>query len=128
MADFDPLDVSVLQTARQRRRQIQIAEELKALGTLVDDFQLMILVQLVLVGFDCARALVRVLQRGRVVGVQGQVVALDQLRRDLANLEAFKQRDEPEVDAHRGAENDGLAGRADRVFDLVRPNVLDGLV
>jgi hypothetical protein len=54
-------------------------------------------------------------------------VALDQLRRDLADLQALEQGDQTKVDSHRGAEDDGLAGGTDGVFDFVGPDVLDGL-
>lgn len=54
-------------------------------------------------------------------------MALDKLRRDLADLQAFEQRDQAKVDSHRGAKDDGLAGGADGVFDFVGPDILDGL-
>lgn len=71
VADLNPLDIGILQTARQRLRQIQVAEELKPLGTFVDNFELMVFVQLVLVRLDRPCRFVCVLHRDRVVRVQG---------------------------------------------------------
>lgn len=54
-------------------------------------------------------------------------MTLHELRDDLANAETFEKGNQFEIDLDIGTENDGFRRGANRVFDLVRPNVLHGL-
>ena len=125
--DLDPLGLDVLQTARQGLGEVQHAGELVPFGRVVDQLQIAVRVHFVFVGQHHSRVLVGVAFGIRILRVEDEIVTLDELGGDQPDAEALEQRDQLEVDGHHRAENDGFARRADRVFDLVRPDVLHGL-
>lgn len=121
--DFDAFSVRVLQATGQCVRHIQVSRELVSLGCLVDDLHA-VLIQLVVVGQDRSRDLICAAGGLRVFRVEGQIMALDQLRRDQPNTQTLEQRDQPEVDSHVGSKDDGFCWSADGVFDFIRPNIV----
>lgn len=127
VTDFDAPGVSVLQAPSQSLGQIQMTRKLISLCHFIDDFQTAVLIQLMLIVQDGSRTLVCVADGIRVFGVQGKVVAFDELRNDLSNSKSLKERDQLEVHTDASSEDHGLRWCADRVFNLVWPDIFHGL-
>lgn len=89
--DLNASSVRVLQTLRKSLGQNEIARELIAFGRLVDDFQVVVRIKLMLIADNCPCVLVRIAEGFGVVGVEGEIVSLDKLRDDLSNAETFKE-------------------------------------
>lgn len=62
-----------------------------------------------------------------IFGIEGEVMGFDKLRGDLPNSESLEQRDQSEIDTNGGAKNNSLSGGADRILNLVGPDVFHRL-
>lgn len=125
--DLNAASVRILQTLGQGLGQREIARKLISLGRFINDFQIVLLIQLMLISSNRPRVLVGIAERLGIIGIQGQIMALDELRNDLPNSETFEERDQSKVDLDVGAEDDGFGGCIDRVFNLVRPYIFHRL-
>lgn len=90
MSDLDTLRIRILQTPCQSFREVQITRELIALCRFINNFQGIIMIQFKLVVQDSSRVLVRVADTVRIFRIEGEIMALDELRDNLSDCEAFK--------------------------------------
>lgn len=123
MSDLDSLRVSVLETPGQSLGKLEVTMELVALGRFVNDLQLAFFIQLIIIRYNDPGRLVRVVGRLGLAWVQREVVTLNELRSDQPDLQSLQKRNETKIDSHRSPENNGLCRGADRILDLVGPDI-----
>lgn len=127
MTDFDSLGVCILQTACQRLRHVKNTLAMVAFRRFVDNFKA-VFVHLMFIGQDCPCDLICIANGVRFFGIQGKIMAFDQLRRNLTDSEAFQKRDQFEVDMNGGSKDDSFGRGGYGIFDLVWPDVIDRLL
>ncbi len=64
---------------------------------------------------------------GGSIRIEDEFLRFDQLSGHIAYLEALQQRDQSKFGLNRSSVDDGFAGCADGVFDLIRPDICDSL-
>lgn len=128
VSHLDPPGVCILEAAGKGLGHFQMARELVPLGGFVDDLHgIVVEFQVMLIIYDGPRNLVCVAHGVGIFRIEGEFVSLDQLGVDLPNAQSLEQGNQSEVHANRRPKNDRLAGRLDRVFNLVGPYIFHRL-